>query len=183
VWNSESNGPLDGCAPAMADTLQEIIQRLADSDLGSTIYAVYPWQPSSNAVVARPRDDGRIPDAAVAAGCRYFLEVHVALQLLHQFKYGQELTEAEQCARVIEYAEFVGSGVKPYGFLKFKFPVNMIIYCGGCRNLFDIVVMSEGSNEYPCPACGKVQVFDLHAFAEKAIEGSRKIFRKPRGGW
>ena len=163
-------------------TLQEIVQRLPDSDRGSTIYAVYPWQPFSSAIIACPRDDGRVPDEAVAAGCRYFLEVHVALHLLHQFGHGQELTEAEQCAKLIEYAEFVSSEGKPYPFLKCKFPVDMMIYCRECGKLFDVVVSGEGSKDYRCPDCGKVQVFDLDAFTRKAIEQSRRMLRKPRGG-
>jgi len=163
-------------------TLQQTVQKLDGLDRASTIYAVYPWQPSSNTIVARPRDGGQIPDEAVEAGCRYFLEVHVALHLLHQFLRGQDLTEPEECARLIEYAEFVSSDDKPYPFLKFKFPVNMMIYCRGCQKLFDIVVTGEGSRDYGCPACRKVHAFDLEAFTHNAIEQTRKMFRKPRGG-
>ena len=165
-------------------TLQEIVRKLDQFDRGSTIYAAYPWQPSSNGIVARPRDDGRVPDEAVAAGCRYFLEVFVALHLLHQsaLARGYKASEAEKCARLIEYAEFVSSDAKPYPFLKWKFPITMMIYCPECGTHFDIVVTSEGSKNYRCPACEKVQVFDLDAFTKRAIEQSRKMFRKPRGG-
>jgi len=162
--------------------LQEIVQRLPDAALGSTIYAVYPWQPESNAIIARPRDDGRVPDEAVAADCRYFLEVHIALLLLHQLGHGEELTEVEQCAKLIEYAEFVSSEGKPYPSLKWKFPVNMMIYCRACGKIFDIVVSGEGSRDYRCPDCAKDQVFDLDGFTRKAIEQTMRMRRKPRGG-
>jgi hypothetical protein len=95
---------------------------------------------------------------------------------------GSKLTEAKACAKLIEYAEFVNSKAKPYPFLKFKFPVNMMIYCPGCRKLFDIVVQGGGSREYRCPACAHVQHFDLAAFTSKAVEQSRAMLRKPRGG-
>jgi predicted RNA-binding Zn-ribbon protein involved in translation (DUF1610 family) len=163
-------------------TLQQTIKNLEGFDRASTIYAVYPWQPSSNAIVARPRTDDRVPDEAVAAGCRYFLEVHIALHLLQQVTRGQNLREMDACARLIEYAELVSSEDKPYPFLKFEFPVNMMIYCRGCGRLFDIVVTGEGSKDYHCPDCGKVQLYDLQAFIRKAVEQTRKMRRKPRGG-
>ena len=163
-------------------TLQQIVQKPNELDRAGTVYAVYPWQPSSNAIVARPREDGRVPDEAVAAGCRYFLEVHIALHLLHELVHGQKLSDTEACTKLIEYAEFVSSEGKPYPPLKWKFPVNMMIYCRACRKLFDIVVSGEGSKDYRCPECGKVQVFDLDAFTRKAIEQTMRMRRKPRGG-
>jgi phage FluMu protein Com len=162
-------------------TLQEVVQELDGFDRATTIYAVYPWQPSSNAIVARPQDERRVPDEAIAAGCRHFLEVHIALQLHHLMRQ-QNLGETEECAKLIEYAEFVSGAGKPYPFPKRKFPVKMMIYCRECGRLFDIVVMAEGSHEYSCPVCGKVQTFNLNGFIEKAVEQSRKMLRKPLGG-
>jgi phage FluMu protein Com len=106
----------------------------------------------------------------------------IALRLLNPSERGHEVSEAEKCTRLIEYAEFVSSKDKPYPFLNWKFPVNMMIYCHGCGKLFDIVVTSAGCKEYRCPACEKVQAFDLDAFTRKAVEQGRKMFRKPRGG-
>jgi len=94
----------------------------------------------------------------------------------------QELSEAEECARLIEYAEFVSGAGKSYSFPKQKFPVKMMIYCRGCGRLFDIVVMAEGSHDYSCPICEKVQTFNLKAFIENAVEQNRKMHRKPPGG-
>jgi phage FluMu protein Com len=162
-------------------TLQQIVQDLDSLDRSATIYAVYPWQPSGNAIVVRPPVDCRVPDEAIAAGCRYFLEMHIALALHHLMR-GQDLSEEEECARLIEYAEFVSGVDKPYPFLKGKLPVNMMIYCRKCGRLFDVVVMAEGSHDYLCPTCGKVQAFDLEAFLKNAIEQTRKMRQKPKGG-
>jgi hypothetical protein len=162
-------------------TLQQILQKRDALDRAATIYAVYPWGPSSNVVVARPREDGRVPDEAIAAGCRYFLEVHVALLLLHGLVHRQHLNEADACAKLIEYAEF-SSGERPFQSPKWTFPVSMMIHCDGCGQLFDIVVSGEGARDYPCPACGRGQHFDLDVFTKKAIEQTRKMRRRPRGG-
>lgn len=165
-------------------TLQEILRELGRCGPGLTIYAVYPWGPSSNAIVARPRDDGRIPDEALAAGCRYFLEVHIASNLWHQLSNvrGQEMSEAEKCAKLIEYAEFVSSDAKSHPSMKWTFPVRMMIRCPQCEKCFDIEVTGEGSKNYRCSNCEKVQAFDLGTFTKKAIEQSKKMSRKPRGG-
>jgi len=92
-------------------TLQEIVRGLGQFGPGMTIYAQDPWQPSANAMVARPRDDGGGPDEAVMAGCRYFLEVFIALEVLRQLSvvHGKEADATERCARLIEYAEWLDS--------------------------------------------------------------------------
>jgi len=91
-------------------TLQEIVRRIDefdDAEGALTIYAADPWKPSTLAVVACQRDDRRVPDEAVAAGCRYFLEVSIALEVLEHFPtlHGHQPSEAEKCERLIEYAE------------------------------------------------------------------------------
>jgi ribosomal protein S27E len=75
------------------------------------------------------------------------------------------------------------------GILRIDLPPNkdlprskpMMIYCNECAKLFDIVVTSKGSKNYRCPACGKVQVFDLDAFVKKAVEQSKKMAGKKVG--
>ena len=62
-----------------------------------------------------------------------------------------------------------------------KEPHEMMIYCNGCGKHFDIVVTGKGSRDYHCPACGKVQAFDLGALVKKAIEQSKKMSKKKRG--
>jgi hypothetical protein len=166
-------------------TLQEIVRRLGQFGPGLTIHAETPWHPQANAIVSRPRGDGGVPDEAVAAGCRYFLEIFIALGVLRQFPVvsGQEAGEVEQCARLIEYAEWVDSDDRPLSraFRTNYYPYAMMICCNECGKHFDIVVSREGPQKYPCSACGKELVFDLEAFVRKAIEQTRKMHRKRRG--
>lgn len=61
-------------------------------------------------------------------------------------------------------------------------PRTMLIYCNGCGKHFDIVIAGKGPKEYRCPACGKVQVFDLEEFVKKAIEQGQKMLEKKRRG-
>jgi hypothetical protein len=80
-----------------------------------------------------------------------------------------------------------GSKVKiisdPKSFLAFflKQPHEMLIYCNGCGKHFDIVVTGKGPKDYRCPACGKVQAFDLEALANKAIAQGKQMLKKRRG--
>jgi hypothetical protein len=60
-------------------------------------------------------------------------------------------------------------------------PREMWIYCDGCGKHFDIVITGKGSREYRCPACGKVQAFDLEAFVKKAIAQGKQMLKKKRG--
>ena len=71
----------------------------------------------------------------------------------------------------------------PKSFLAFflKEPREMLIYCDGCGKHFDIVVTGKGPKDYRCPACGKVQAFDLEALVNKAIEQGRQMLKKKRG--
>jgi hypothetical protein len=62
-----------------------------------------------------------------------------------------------------------------------KEPRAMMIYCNGCGKHFDIVVTGKGSKDYHCPACGKVQAFDLGALVKKAIEQGKQMLKKKRG--
>jgi tRNA(Ile2) C34 agmatinyltransferase TiaS len=66
--------------------------------------------------------------------------------------------------------------------MEWKFPVEMLIYCNECGKHFDIVVTSEGSKNYRCPACRRVHVFDLDAFVQKAIDQCKQMLRKASGG-
>lgn len=59
-----------------------------------------------------------------------------------------------------------------------KEPRAMMIYCNGCGKHFDIVITGKGSKDYRCPACGKVQAFDLGALVKKAIEQGQQMSKK-----
>ena len=56
----------------------------------------------------------------------------------------------------------------------------MLICCDGCGKHFDIVITGKGSRDYRCPACGKIQSFDLEAFMNKALEQMPKKKRRRR---
>jgi hypothetical protein len=166
-------------------TLQEIVRELDRFGPGMTIYAEDPWRPSTNAIVARPRDDGGVPDEAVMLGCRYFLEVFIALGVLRHFQVepGLVASETERCARLIEYAEWLDSDEKPLSraFTMAKYLYAMMIRCNERGQHFDIVITKAGSQKYPCADCGKELVFDLEVFVRKAIEQTKKMHRKRRG--
>lgn len=59
-------------------------------------------------------------------------------------------------------------------------PRSMMIYCNGCGKHFDIVATKE-ARDYPCPHCGKVQVFDLERLINQAVDQSSKMLRRKRG--
>jgi hypothetical protein len=164
-------------------TLVEIVRQLDQFDRAMTIYAANPWQPSTDALVARPREDGGVPDKAVAAGCAYFLEVFMALAVLHDLPgvRGGRPNDTERCAKLIEYAEWLRSDSTDYPFLQWKFPVNMMIYCSGCGKHFDIVVTSKDWADHRCPACGMVHPFCLEALIKKAMQQGKRMLRKAHG--
>jgi predicted RNA-binding Zn-ribbon protein involved in translation (DUF1610 family) len=62
--------------------------------------------------------------------------------------------------------------------MEWQFPMPMTIRCYGCGKVFDVVFTSDERHEFPCPDCGKVEVFDLGALKEKFIAGNAKMMRK-----
>ena len=62
-----------------------------------------------------------------------------------------------------------------------KFPVSMMIMCKEGGKHFDIVVTEIGPQEYRCSACGKIQIFNLKAFVDGAIEQCYKMLGKAQG--
>jgi hypothetical protein len=65
--------------------------------------------------------------------------------------------------------------------MPWRFPMPMTIRCYACGEVFDVVLLDKDSHDYPCPACGKVEVFDLGAWEKKAIAWNKKLISKPRG--
>jgi hypothetical protein len=59
-----------------------------------------------------------------------------------------------------------------------RFPMPMTIRCYECGKVFDVVLRSKESNGYPCPACGKVEVFDLGEWERKAIAWNQNLITK-----
>lgn len=66
--------------------------------------------------------------------------------------------------------------------MDWPFPMPMTIRCYECGKVFDVLLVDKESHEYPCPACGKMEVFDLGAWERKAIAYTEKMTRKVRGG-
>jgi len=63
-----------------------------------------------------------------------------------------------------------------------QFPLPMTIRCYKCGKVFDVMIPDKEPHEYPCPACGKNEMFDLGAWEKKAIAHTEKITKKMRGG-
>ena len=66
--------------------------------------------------------------------------------------------------------------------MEWQFPMAMTIRCYECGKVFEVVLTSKESHDFPCPACGKGEVFDLGAWERKAIAWSEKMGRKLRRG-
>ena len=65
---------------------------------------------------------------------------------------------------------------------KFHFPMAMLIRCYGCGEVFDVMIPDMERHEFPCSACGKVEVVDLGAVQRKAVEWQSKKMRQQGGG-
>jgi rRNA maturation endonuclease Nob1 len=63
-----------------------------------------------------------------------------------------------------------------------KFPMAMLIRCYGCGEVFDVMIPDMEPHDYPCPACGRIEVVDLGAVQKKAIAWQTKKVRKQGGG-
>jgi predicted RNA-binding Zn-ribbon protein involved in translation (DUF1610 family) len=63
-----------------------------------------------------------------------------------------------------------------------RFPMPFTIRCYACGKVFDVLLPDKQSHEYPCPVCGKVEVFDLGAWERRAIAWNERMLRKSRGG-
>ena len=51
--------------------------------------------------------------------------------------------------------------------MELRFPIPMTIRCFKCGKVYDVAFTSEEWHEFPCPACGEVEVYDLGALREK----------------
>lgn len=66
--------------------------------------------------------------------------------------------------------------------MQWRFPMTMTIRCYACEKVFDVLLTSKESHQYPCPACGKIEVFDLGAWEQRAIAWNQNRIQKSRGG-
>lgn len=85
-------------------SLASILERLADLDDSSCIFARKPWGPDSIAEVASLEANFDAPKEVSAQSLEYFLEVHVAKEVVEVF--GERKPSASEVERLlIFYAE------------------------------------------------------------------------------
>ena len=65
--------------------------------------------------------------------------------------------------------------------LEWQFPMPMTIRCFKCGKVYEVVFTSEERHEFPCPACGEVEVYDLGAMREKVAAAYANKIRKSGG--
>jgi len=65
--------------------------------------------------------------------------------------------------------------------MEWNFPMPMTIRCFKCGKVYDVTFTSEERHEFPCPACGKVEVYNLRAMGEKGAAADAKRIRKSSG--
>jgi predicted RNA-binding Zn-ribbon protein involved in translation (DUF1610 family) len=66
--------------------------------------------------------------------------------------------------------------------MELRFPMPMTIRCYRCGKVYDVVLTSEEPHNFPCPDCGRVEVYDLAALKKKVIAANEKLLRKLGGG-
>src|SRR5678816_263075 len=85
----------------LSDALRDLDQ-FSNNDT-NTIYAKRPWSHASPAFVAEQPPDGRLPEAASAAGFSYFVEVFIAQDFLRDWSGSFEAF----CDRIIYYLSLI----------------------------------------------------------------------------
>jgi predicted RNA-binding Zn-ribbon protein involved in translation (DUF1610 family) len=66
--------------------------------------------------------------------------------------------------------------------MEWDFPMPMTIRCFKCGKVYDVTFTSEERHEFPCPDCGKVEIYNLRAMGEKGAAAEAKRIRKSIGG-
>jgi hypothetical protein len=84
--------------------LMEIVKQLDTLDLDAIICVQRPWSPVAECIITLPAADFGIPAEVKEAGFMYFLEVHVAHDVLRIFG-DNAPTEDERIRILIYYAE------------------------------------------------------------------------------
>ena len=84
--------------------LSELIARLETVDDSLCIFARRPWTPDADADLFQLRDDRGLPEGPKRLSLEYFLEVHVATEVLDEFVGRPGLSAEERCQRLIDYA-------------------------------------------------------------------------------
>ena len=88
----------------MQVTLDETIRQLATLDEDAILCVRQPWEPSAECVIVAPDENLAVPKHIKDAGLAYFLEVHVAREVLGVF--GEKPHSHDEKIRLlIHYAE------------------------------------------------------------------------------
>src|SRR5690606_16928314 len=85
-------------------TLYEALQNVEELDESAIICARAPWAASSECQVVQPGTDSGVPQAVKEEGLVYFLEVHVALEVLEVFG-DREASPDEKFGLLVYYAQ------------------------------------------------------------------------------
>lgn len=83
--------------------LRELVANLEQIDKNQVIYVVQPWGSGAEARLL-PDDDVAVPDDVKRAGFAYFLEVHVAKEVLLVFE-EKPASVDEKVRLLLDYAE------------------------------------------------------------------------------
>lgn len=65
--------------------------------------------------------------------------------------------------------------------MELHFPMPLTIRCYQCGKVYDVALTSEEPQEFPCPACGKLEVFAVGALKEKVLSANQRLFRSLGG--
>jgi len=88
----------------VSTTLAEVVDSLEAFNEDSCIFARKPWRTDAPAIVALLTDDFRIPAEMTDGGFEYFLEIHVAKEVLKLFE-NRQPTPQECRDLILYYAE------------------------------------------------------------------------------
>jgi hypothetical protein len=86
-------------------TLLKLVEKLDELEEEDVLFAREKWAPESEAAVFRLTEDYMAPEEPKRLGLKYFLEVHIALDVLDGFILEKpHATTRQKCQRLIEYA-------------------------------------------------------------------------------
>ncbi len=84
--------------------LEQLIGGLSEIPEDECIFARKPWSPNSEAITTRLEEDFKVPRNLTAVGLEYFLEVHVAKEVLKVFG-DRPASKEDQLHLLIFYAD------------------------------------------------------------------------------
>jgi hypothetical protein len=85
-------------------TLDEVVIRLDDLGEDDILCVRAPWAPEADCVVATPGPSLEVPKATLDAGYSYFLEVHVAREVIGALSEGRASLK-DKVKLLIHYAQ------------------------------------------------------------------------------